>query len=106
MAIHNAIADLGEFNKIPTNMLPSERVLSKVGSCIIKDMRCLHRGTANKSKEIRPILSYIFCRKWYRIPYDSLYQRDGYPPMKIKASDYKKLSKKMQSILRFCTVIE
>lgn len=79
-----------QFGSLPIDALPSEKVLLNVGDVVIKvrgfllaitngrravtvavmqDMRCFHRGTANRSNEPRPMLSLIYSRKWYRLPY-------------------------------------
>ena len=54
----------------PSSRSPLTRIKKvKAGGAIIKDMRCFHRGTPNESEEIRPILSLIYARQWYRLPH-------------------------------------
>ena len=40
--------------------------LIKRGSCLLFDYRVLHRGTANQTNEVRPILVYTFAKDWYK----------------------------------------
>lgn len=86
MAIHTTINSVSQFDKLPLGTLPTEKPLVhspilhppflltrikkvKAGGAIIKDMRCFHRGSPNESEEIRPILSLIYARQWYRLPH-------------------------------------
>jgi hypothetical protein len=134
LSIHNAINDLREFEKLPIMMLPSERVTIAAGGVVLKDMRCFHRGTPNNSKQARPILSLVYCRKWYRIPYgkidkeaeaeagneekedhvdfflllslvvESLYKQHGYPPLQICSENLEVLSDSSRKLLRLWAV--
>ncbi len=38
----------------------------KKGSVLLFDYRVLHRGTANRSKDVRPVLVYTFAKPFYR----------------------------------------
>jgi ectoine hydroxylase-related dioxygenase (phytanoyl-CoA dioxygenase family) len=38
------------------------------GTVIIRDVRCWHGGTANKSDEIRPMLDVLYLAPWFRLP--------------------------------------
>ncbi|KAL6050183.1 Phytanoyl-CoA dioxygenase [Balamuthia mandrillaris] len=100
LAISSTISSLSEFHTLPLSELPSTAVLAKAGDVIIKDMRCFHRGTANKSQQPRPMLSLVYCKKWYRIPYEKLYREEGYPVHRIPTS--LQLSSQVRSLLRFC----
>jgi ectoine hydroxylase-related dioxygenase (phytanoyl-CoA dioxygenase family) len=46
--------------------LPSEDPALPIGSCILMDYRLLHRGTANHSEQVRPILYVIYHRPWFK----------------------------------------
>jgi ectoine hydroxylase-related dioxygenase (phytanoyl-CoA dioxygenase family) len=46
--------------------LPVEDPVMQVGSCILMDYRLLHQGTANRSKEVRPILYLVYRRPWFK----------------------------------------
>lgn len=39
----------------------------KVGDILIRDPRCVHRGTPNNTDTPRPVAAVVFQRKWYRI---------------------------------------
>ncbi|ELR14633.1 Phytanoyl-CoA dioxygenase [Acanthamoeba castellanii str. Neff] len=106
MAISSVISSLREFSSLPIDVLPSDKVLLNVGDVVIKDMRCFHRGTANTTDQARPMLSLIYSRKWYRLPYEKLYKEEGYPPMAIKKKDLDRLPPHLQPMFRFCRVAE
>jgi tetratricopeptide (TPR) repeat protein len=36
-----------------------------LGSCLLIDYRCAHRGIGNRSQQVRPILTLIFNRPWF-----------------------------------------
>jgi ectoine hydroxylase-related dioxygenase (phytanoyl-CoA dioxygenase family) len=40
--------------------------LLPLGSGLLLDYRCLHRGLANRSEQVRPILTLVFNRPWFR----------------------------------------
>lgn len=46
--------------------LPSEDLVSQVGSCILLDFRLLHRGMGNYSQQVRPILCLDYHRSWFK----------------------------------------
>jgi hypothetical protein len=45
---------------------PFHDPLLPLGSGLLLDYRCLHRGLANRSDEVRPILTLVFNRPWFR----------------------------------------
>ena len=61
----------GEVNHSKENLenilseIPSQRMLVKKGTIVIRDQRLVHRGTANNSDQPRPCLSI-----WYKNPYN------------------------------------
>ena len=38
------------------------------GSVVIRDVRCWHGGTANRSKELRPMLDVLYLAPWFHLP--------------------------------------
>ncbi|NNE58722.1 MAG: phosphotransferase [Hellea sp.] len=56
------------------NKMPEQDPVVPVGSCFLMDYRVQHMGMANKSKDkIRPVLTLIFQRPWFRdyVNYDN-----------------------------------
>lgn len=45
---------------------PSHDPLLSLGSALLLDYRCLHRGLANQSDAVRPILTLVFNKPWFR----------------------------------------
>lgn len=65
----------------------------RVGSALLTDGRVLHRGIANTSDRIRPLLYLTFHREWYR-------DFGGYehrPPIQISAREYARMSPDLQA---------
>ncbi len=76
----------------------SELVTMPAGSLLIRDMRMWHRGTPNRSGEIRPHLALIYSRFWFR--------ETSYPPIRIPHATYERLSERAQRLFRFEKIVE
>ena len=50
----------GQFEYAPVSFSPLHR-----GAAIIFDYRCVHRGTANRSTEPRPMLYMVYTKSWF-----------------------------------------
>ena len=56
-------------HRIPTEEAEAQGAqdpLVPLGSCLLTDYRCAHRGRGNRSARVRPILTLIFNRPWFR----------------------------------------
>lgn len=73
-------------------LMHSEPVLVPAGSLIIRDMRMWHRGTPNRSQELRPNLALIYSRGWLKT---------DYPPIAIPKPAYDALSPRAQRLFRY-----
>jgi ectoine hydroxylase-related dioxygenase (phytanoyl-CoA dioxygenase family) len=62
------------------------------GTAVIRDVRCWHGGTANRSEEIRPMTSAGYLAPWFRMPHY------GDP---LPRSVYDTLSPRAQQLCRF-----
>src|ERR1039458_2848333 len=51
-------------NRISFRTQPSKRLLVPAGSIIVRDIRCLHRGTPHAGVGARPFLSLVYLRPW------------------------------------------
>ena len=69
--------------------------LVPLGSCILNDYRCAHRGLGNRSDRVRPILTLIFNRPWFR-DYRNYAQQ---PPLRIGEAAHAALPQDVQSLL-------
>ena len=47
---------------------PVERMVGKLGRAFFFDYRVFHGGTANLTREPRPVLMFVFTRSWFRDP--------------------------------------
>src|SRR4029450_2324593 len=70
----------------------SQRVIMPAGSLLIRDMRMWHRGTPNRSDEIRTHLALIYSRFWFR--------ETTYPPIAISRAAYERLSDRARQRFR------
>ena len=61
------------------------------GSLLIRDLRMWHRGTPNRSDEIRPNMAMIYAQRWLKT---------HYPPVSIPQATYDGLSPRTQQLFR------
>ncbi|MCA1595310.1 MAG: phytanoyl-CoA dioxygenase family protein [Chloroflexi bacterium] len=71
--------------------MESVRLLPRAGSVVLRDLRCWHRGTPNRSTAGRPNLALVYTRPWYRFE-----QR----PLTIPGDVYRALPEPEQRLLR------
>ncbi|OGG51831.1 MAG: hypothetical protein A3F84_29105 [Candidatus Handelsmanbacteria bacterium RIFCSPLOWO2_12_FULL_64_10] len=67
-------------------------VCAPAGTAIVRDVRCWHGGTANRSDEIRPMTSAGYLAPWFRLP------KYGDP---LPRSLYEALSPRAKELCRF-----
>ena len=72
---------------------PLRKLLLKVGDVLIRDPRCLHRGTPNTTDTPRPVAVFSFERAWYRL----ISLRHHNP---VRRSFYETLSELEQEVLK------
>lgn len=56
-------------HRVPTDEAeqhPHQDSIVPLGSCLLTDYRCAHRGLGNRSEVVRPILTLIYNRPWFR----------------------------------------
>ena len=58
-----------------------------VGSCLLNDYRCAHRGVGNRSQQVRPMLTLIFTRRWFH----DYRNYDKQPPIRLSEQAYEQL---------------
>ncbi len=66
-----------------------------LGSCLLTDYRCAHRGRGNRSEQVRPILTLIYNRPWFR-DYKNYNQQ---PPLRISDSAYEQMPDDLQRMV-------
>ena len=79
--------------RIEKGDVPLRKLLLKVGDVLIRDPRCLHRGTPNTTDTPRPVAVFSFERAWYR-----LISLRHYNP--VRRSFYETLSALEQEVLK------
>ena len=91
-----------------THLLPREAALQRleggeialeplcleIGDVLIRDPRCLHRGTPNRTPKARPVAVISLVRAWYRFVYIP----------SIPKIEYEKLSERARQLFRFIPV--
>jgi ectoine hydroxylase-related dioxygenase (phytanoyl-CoA dioxygenase family) len=50
--------------RIESGEIPIKQVLMKRGDVLIRDVRHIHRGTPNKTDQLRPMVVLGYSRKW------------------------------------------
>ena len=58
-----------------------------LGSCLLNDYRVAHRGLGNRSQQVRPILTLIFNRRWFR----DFKNYEKQPPIRLSDKGYSEL---------------
>jgi hypothetical protein len=79
--------------------VPSEFVLCPAGSIIVRDTRGWHRGTPNRSHDLRPMLALVYQRDWYRFEAET-----GSPVVPIAAEAWASWSNELRHVFRFNAV--
>ena len=76
---------------------PLEPICLKLGDVMVRDVRGLHRGTPNKTREPRPMCVIGYSRRWLFRPEVSI---------RIPRAVWENLSPQSQAMLRFNRVVE
>jgi len=79
--------------RIEMGEMPLRKLLLKVGDVLVRDPRCVHRGTPNTTDMPRPVAVFSFERAWYR-----LISLNHYNP--VRRDFYKTLSELEQQVLK------
>ena len=66
-----------------------------LGSCLLTDYRCAHRGRGNRSDAVRPILTIIFNRPWFR-DFKNYSQQ---PPLRVSDAAFDAMPKDLQRLV-------
>ena len=86
-----------------THLIPTERAeetgaqdpVVPLGSCLLNDYRCAHRGRGNRSNQVRPILTLIFNRPWFR----DFKNYGKQPPLRLNDGSYEKLPEDLKRLV-------
>lgn len=65
-----------------------------VGACMLMDYRLSHQGLANRSDKVRPVLSLVYNRPWFR---DAVNYQDQ-PPLQISTTEFTRVPKNLQRL--------
>lgn len=77
--------------------MDSQDPVVPLGSCLLTDYRVGHRGLANRSDRVRPILTLIYNRPWFRDPVNYAKQ----PPLRLSDDEYAQIPVRHQSLFRW-----
>jgi hypothetical protein len=83
--------------RIESNETSLEPVLMKAGDVMIRDVRGLHRGTPNRTREPRPMVVIGYNRRWLFRPEVSI---------RIPRAVWETLSERARFVLRFNPIVE
>lgn len=86
-----------------THLLPTEQAedagsqdpVVPLGSCLLTDYRCAHRGLGNRSDTVRPILTLIFNRPWFR----DFKNYSKQPPLRITDAAYERMPEDLRALV-------
>ena len=77
-------------HKIPTEEAEAtghQDPVVPLGSCLLTDYRCAHRGRGNRSERVRPILTLIYNRPWFH----DFKNYGKQPPLRLGDAAYERL---------------
>lgn len=80
-------------------VLGAQDPIVPLGSCLLTDYRLGHRGLGNRSDRVRPILTIIFNRPWFRDHINYVKQ----PPLRISDDQYQQIPQQHQKLFRWWT---
>jgi Phytanoyl-CoA dioxygenase (PhyH) len=66
-----------------------------LGSCVLNDYRCAHRGLGNRSQVVRPILTLIYNRPWFR----DFKNYGRQPPLRLGDAAYARMPPNVQPLV-------
>lgn len=75
---------------------PHQTPVPPLGSCLLMDYRLTHRGMANRSQSVRPLLCIIFHRPWFK-DFINYTKQDA---IKITRQEYNRVPKKLKHLFR------
>jgi hypothetical protein len=85
--------------QVGSAMAAATPVVAPAGSLIMRDLRLWHRGTPNRTTEVRPMIAVVYARAWYRFGPAEV----GYPEPRIRRDDYDQWSPRARMLFRFAT---
>jgi hypothetical protein len=74
-------------------------VVAPAGSLVMRDLRLWHRGTPNRTRQLRPMIAVVYSRPWYRFGPSEV----GYPEPRILRDDYEHWPPEVRTLFRFAT---
>ena len=83
--------------RIESGEVKLEPLLMRAGDVMIRDVRGLHRGTPNRTREPRPMVVVGYSRRWLFRPEVSI---------RVPRDVYETLSERARYLLRFNPVVE
>ncbi len=84
-------------SKIESGEIKLESITMKAGDVMIRDVRCLHRGTPNRTNVPRPMVVIGYSRSWMLRPEVQI---------EIPRAEFELLSPRARHMLRFNPVVE
>lgn len=74
--------------------------LIEIGSCLLMDYRLSHQGQPNNSEEVRPILSLVYQKPWFRDCVNYTKQ----PPLKMTRKGYQQVPDKYKYLFSWLDI--
>ena len=83
--------------RIAAGEIRLEPITMRLGDCMIRDVRGLHRGTPNRTTVPRPMVVIGYSRRWLFRPEVSI---------RVPRASVDKLSRRARHLLRFNPIVE
>lgn len=76
---------------------PHQDPMVPLGGCLLTDYRCAHRGLGNRSDVVRPILTLIYNRPWFR----DFKNYGRQPPLRLADAAYQQLPDETKDLVEW-----
>jgi len=77
--------------------MPLQTPVVNIGSCYLMDSRLSHKGLANRSQHVRPIISLVYQRPWYSDPLNFKKQK----PLDMPQAVFQQLPKSYKPLVEW-----
>lgn len=85
---------------IGTEHRAPEQVIAPAGSLLVRDHRMWHRGSPNRTPDMRPMMAVVYSKSWYRFGEAEV----GTLPVHLSEEQYLGWTDEMQKVFRFANV--
>ena len=87
-------------SKKASEKMPSQLPMVPLGSCFLMDLRLSHRGLANRTETVRPIMNMVYQQYWF----NDARNFTKHPPLRMSPADYRLIPEEHRRLLEWGTL--